>query len=159
MREELKASMKANLPSILESMGLSPKLPSKPPSNHSQRSPPKQMELPHEKALPSEFEEVRSSFEGETTCHLILKDPESGAMYDVASTTAYPPRENEVCHTVLLLPGHLKVKIQKVPNEFLGLPLSVPVPAFDIEAMENAIGTYVQWPTTLMRFSVEVIRF
>ncbi|XP_056697293.1 uncharacterized protein [Spinacia oleracea] len=76
-------------------------------------------------------------------------------MYDVASATAYPPRENEVCHTVSLLPGHLKVKIQKVPDEFLGLPLPVPVPAFEIEAMENAIGTYVQWPTTLIRFSVE----
>lgn len=49
------------------------------------------------------------------------------------------------------------MKVNTVLDDFLTAPLSVPVPKYDILELEDAIGTFAQWPTKLARFSAEVI--
>lgn len=49
------------------------------------------------------------------------------------------------------------VKVETVADEFKSAPLPAPVPQYDIESLYDVIGTFVQWPAELIKFSDETL--
>ncbi|KAH9619868.1 hypothetical protein KSS87_007780 [Heliosperma pusillum] len=93
-----------------------------------------------------------NNVEIDTSLALILKDPHSGVTYEVARGKAFP---GELCHQGYVGSDQLRVKVTIVPQEFETLPLPIPVSAYDLNILKDAIGSIVLWPLALVRVENE----
>ncbi|KAK9678155.1 hypothetical protein RND81_11G191600 [Saponaria officinalis] len=95
---------------------------------------------------------LQQKFKNDNPCRLLLKDPHSGVIYEVARGKTFP---GEVCHQGSVGPDEIRVKVSIVPQEFESLPLPVPVSAYDLYLLRDAVGSFVPWPIALLRLDDE----
>ncbi|KAK9733195.1 hypothetical protein RND81_04G050500 [Saponaria officinalis] len=95
---------------------------------------------------------LQQKFKNDTPCLLLLKDPHSGVIYEVAHGKTFP---GEVCHQDSVGPGEIRVKVSIVPQEFESLPLPVPVSAYDLYLLRDVVGSFIPWPIALLRLDDE----
>ena len=76
-----------------------------------------------------------------TKCDLVLP---YGEMNQKCATGMVFPYNDGLIHSRPLHENHLKVMIQVVEERFKGLP--VPVMTDEVNFLEKAIGTVIQWP-------------
>lgn len=92
-----------------------------------------------------------------TRCHLFVQDPASPNVFDAAIGSTFGSKGNATLHGKAIKPGHIKVKVEIVFDEFHTTPLPVPIPEYDIMLLDDAIGTFVQWPTKLVNNSSQKV--
>ncbi|KAK9668647.1 hypothetical protein RND81_13G074800 [Saponaria officinalis] len=90
--------------------------------------------------------------ENDTSLRLFLKDPHNGVAYEVARGKAFP---GELCHQGFVGSDQVRIKLSIVPQEFESLPLPIPVPAYDLHILKDAVGSIVLWPIELVRVENE----
>ncbi|XP_074280631.1 uncharacterized protein LOC141605649 [Silene latifolia] len=91
----------------------------------------------------------------DTSLRLLLKDPHGGVTYEVARGKAFP---GELCHQDYVGSDQVRVKVSIVPQEFETLPLPIPVSAYDLNTLKDAVGSIVMWPLALVRVENEDTR-
>ncbi|KAK9681931.1 hypothetical protein RND81_10G037700 [Saponaria officinalis] len=144
LRNEMRSEIRSKFSSFLQEMGLPT---SKLPDDLTQMYPNlDRAHLNHQKPT------LTRKIKNDSSCRLHLEDPHNGVSYEVARGKTFP---GEVCHQGLVESDQLRVKVAVVPKEFETLPLPVPVPAYDLNLLGDAVGSFVQWPIALVRIENE----
>ncbi|KAK9668454.1 hypothetical protein RND81_13G061700 [Saponaria officinalis] len=84
----------------------------------------------------------------DTPCRLLLRDPYSGMLYEVARGKTFPMEDGQPNSIVL---DHVRVKVCVVLEEFNTLRLPIPIPVYDVYTLSDAVGSFVQWPLAYVR--------
>ncbi|KAK9740806.1 hypothetical protein RND81_03G061600, partial [Saponaria officinalis] len=84
----------------------------------------------------------------DTPCRLLLRDPHSGMLYEVARGKTFPMEDGQPNSIVL---DHVRVKVCVVLEEFNTLRLPIPIPVYDVYTLSDVVGSFVQWPLEYVR--------
>ncbi|KAK9698001.1 hypothetical protein RND81_08G076000, partial [Saponaria officinalis] len=84
----------------------------------------------------------------DTPCRLLLQDPHSGMLFEVARGKTFPMEDGQTNSIVL---DHVRVKVCVVLEEFNTLRLPSPIPVYDVYTLSDAVGSFVQWPLAYVR--------
>ncbi|KAK9714355.1 hypothetical protein RND81_06G087900 [Saponaria officinalis] len=84
----------------------------------------------------------------DTPCRLLLQDPHSGMLFEVARGKTFPMEDGQPNSIVL---DHVRVKVCVVLEEFNTLRLPIPIPVYDVYTLSDAVGSFVQWPLAYVR--------
>lgn len=80
-------------------------------------------------------------------------------IFDAAIGSAYGSDSNATVRGKQVKPGHMKVKVQQVLEEMRSAPLPVPILENDIMLLDDALGSFVEWPNKLIIFSSDKVNY
>ncbi|KAK9705417.1 hypothetical protein RND81_07G055300, partial [Saponaria officinalis] len=132
IKNELQEELRNEMMSVLKKMGL--KLP-----DDRDISPDNPLINQPQPSLPSLVKD-------DTPCRLLLQNPHSGMLYEVARGKTFPMEDGQPNSIV---PDHVRVKVCVVLEEFDTLRLPIPIPVYDVYTLSDAVGSSNSQPTRL----------
>ncbi|KAL8156660.1 hypothetical protein AgCh_001666 [Apium graveolens] len=92
-------------------------------------------------------EDYFSTIKVPTLCRLCVIHVERGKVV-AARGTLFPTNQGEMIHNNPIAPQNVRVSVDDIITEYQLTPL--PVPCYEHETIENAAGSFVQWPKDLV---------
>ena len=98
----------------------------------------------------------RHNFHEATPCSLLLPQlgvASDGDLTEVAYGMAQPNKEGQTVHSVPVTSGHISVAVETIVKGFEDFSLPIPMPAWSLEKLSDALGSFVTWPYAWVRFT------
>ncbi|KAL8156662.1 hypothetical protein AgCh_001668 [Apium graveolens] len=99
-------------------------------------------------------EDYFSTIKVPTLCRLCVIHVERGKVV-AARGTLFPTNQGEMIHNNPIAPQNVRVSVDDIITEYQLTPL--PVPCYEHETIENAAGSFVQWPKDLVMLGQDPI--
>ncbi|XP_057533090.1 uncharacterized protein LOC130810986 [Amaranthus tricolor] len=91
-----------------------------------------------------------------TPCSLLLPQlgiASDGDLTEVAYGVAQPNKEGQTVHSMPVTSGHISVTVETIVKGFEDFSLPIPMPAWSLEKLLDALGSFVTWPYAWVRFT------
>ncbi|XP_057524186.1 uncharacterized protein LOC130803956 [Amaranthus tricolor] len=91
-----------------------------------------------------------------TPCSILL--PQLGVASDsdlteVTYGVAQPNKEGQTVHSISVTSGHISVAVEAIVKGFEDFSLPITMPAWSLEKLSDALGSFVTWPYAWVRFT------